>query len=774
MKLKLTSVLPLILLAALSACSGDVEAQKKRLVETGNKYFNSGKYKEASLIYRTAISKDALYGEAYYRLGLSELRAGRLVESVHALRRASELQATNNDAHAKLADIYMQAYLSDRTKYKTLLSDLRDLRDRLLKLNAKSYEGLRIKGYLELADGDTKNAIDSFRAADQINPNQPGLALILSETLYADKQPEEAESRLKTAIEKNKEFFPLYDSLYVQKAAKQNNAEAEQILRMKMANNPKAVVPILELAGHFVRLKQPEQVKSTLDLLLKNAGTFKDAYQQVGDFYFRIGDLSSAQSTYEAGVKATPDQARAIQKKTVELLAVQNKFSEALALADKLGEEDRNDPEARALRAALRLRGGKKEDVANAVKEFEAVLSKLPNNPVIRFNLGEAYAASGQVDKAISQFSEAVKLRPAYGPPKIALARISLAKGEFGKAKNYAEEVIKTQPNLVVPYLLRAASMMGINDFRAARAELEEVLKRKSDLRDARYMLAQVNMLDRKLDSAEDGFRALVSEGDMRGVFGLVDVMVAQKKADAAAEMLRGELAKNEKLDKRVGYVRALRTALAMVAVQGKRYDEAISQYQELAKEDGSGADIFMRLGDAQTRAQKYQDAYNSFEKAKGLLPNSPAPVLNMAMALDALGQKRETKPLYEQVLKLDPNNAYALNNLAFWMVENNGDLDLALTYAQKAKQLLPQNPDVADTLGWVYIKKNLADDAIRIFADLVKQRPKHVTWRYHLALALAQKGDKLQAKKELQEALKHGPNDDEKKKIGDLFGRLG
>ncbi len=774
MNQKRWSVLSLILLVVLSACSGDPDAQKKRLVETGNKYFSTGKYKEASLIYRTAISKDALYGEAYYRLGLSELKAGRLVEAVHALRRASELQATNNDAHAKLADIYMQAYLSDRTKYKSLLSDLRDLRDRLLKLNAKSYEGLRIKGYLELADGDTRNAIDTFRSADQVNPNQPGLALILAETLFADKQPEEAETRLRTAIEKNKEYFPLYDSLYVQKAAKRNNEEAEKILRMKMANNPKAVVPVLELAGHFTRLKQPEQAKATLDLLLKNVATFKDAYQQVGDFYFRIGDLANAQTTYEAGVKATPDQARAIQKKTVELLAVQNKFSEALALADKLGEEDRNDPEARALRAALRLRGGKKEDVANAVKEFEAVLSKLPNNPVIRFNLGEAYAASGQADKAVSQFTEAVKLRPAYGPPKIALARISLAKGEFGKAKAYAEEVIKTQPNLVVPYLLRAASMMGINDFRAARAELEEVLKKKSDLRDARYMLAQTNMLDRKLDAAEEGFRTLVSDGDMRGVFGLVDVMVAQRKADAAAEMLRKELAKNEKLDKRAGYVRALRTALGMVAVQGQRYDEAIAQYQELAKEDGSGADIFMRLGDAQTRAKKYQDAYQSFEKAKGMMPTSPSPVLNMAMALDAMGQKKDTKPLYEQVLKLDPNNAFALNNLAFWMVENNGDLDLALTYAQKAKQLLPQNPDVADTLGWVYLRKNLADDAIRIFADLVKQRPKHVTWRYHLAIALAQKGDKLQAKKELQEALRNSPNDDEKKKIGDLFGRIG
>jgi tetratricopeptide (TPR) repeat protein len=774
MKQRRWSISAVLVLAVLSACSRDVEAQKKRLVETGNKYFSTGKYKEASLIYRTAISKDALFGEAYYRLGLSELRAGRLVEAVHALRRASELQPANNDAHSKLADIYMQAYLSDRTKYKSLLSDLRDLRDRLLKLNAKSFEGLRIKGYLELAEGDRKAAIESFRAADQINPGQPGLTLVLAEALFADNQPEEAEARIRAAIQKNKEYFPLYDALYVQKASARKDDEAEKILREKIANNPNASVPILELAGHFVRMKKAVEVKTALDSLLSGAGRFKDAYQQVGDFYFRIGNFTSSQETYEAGIQKTPEQARQIRKKMVELFSIQGKVAEALALADKLTEEDRDDAEARALRAALRLRGGKKEDIANAVKEFEAVLAKLPSNPVIRFNLGEAYAASGQVEKAVSQLSEAIKLRPAYSPPKIALARIALAKSEFARAKTLTEEVIKTQPNLVVPYLLHAASLMGTNDLRAARTELEEVLRKKSDLRDAKYMLAQVNLIDRKLESAAEGFRTLVDAGDMRGVFGLVDVMMAQKREDAATDVLRKELARYQKIDAKSSYVRALRTALAMVAVSGSRFEEAIAQYSELSKEDPSSADIHMRLGDAQSRAKKYQDAYASFEKAKGLAPGSSRPILNMAMALDAMGNKKDTKPLYEQVIKLDPNNALALNNLAFWMVEYNGDLDLALTYAQKAKQLMPQNPDVADTLGWVYLKKNLPDDAIKIFADLVRQRPKHATWRFHLALALVQKGDKLQAKKELQEALRSGLNADEEKKIRDLAAKLG
>ena len=56
----------------LVGCNRDPEAAKQKLVETGNRYFENGKFKEASIIYRRAIQKDRRYGEAYYRLGLAE------------------------------------------------------------------------------------------------------------------------------------------------------------------------------------------------------------------------------------------------------------------------------------------------------------------------------------------------------------------------------------------------------------------------------------------------------------------------------------------------------------------------------------------------------------------------------------------------------------------------------------------------------------------------------------------------------------------------------
>jgi tetratricopeptide (TPR) repeat protein len=145
-----------------------------------------------------------------------------------------------------------------------------------------------------------------------------------------------------------------------------------------------------------------------------------------------------------------------------------------------------------------------------------------------------------------------------------------------------------------------------------------------------------------------------------------------------------------------------------------------------------------------------------------------------MAIVLEVQARRDKLRPVYEQILRLNPDHPIALNNLAYMLADEGRELDQALTYAQRAKQKLPDSPDVADTLGWVYIKKNLSDDAIRIFRDLLNRKPEHVTWRYNLAMALYQKGDRLQARKELEEALRNRPTKDEDSKIRQLLQRIG
>jgi tetratricopeptide (TPR) repeat protein len=144
-------------------------------------------------------------------------------------------------------------------------------------------------------------------------------------------------------------------------------------------------------------------------------------------------------------------------------------------------------------------------------------------------------------------------------------------------------------------------------------------------------------------------------------------------------------------------------------------------------------------------------------------------------MLYDAQNKKDVARKYYEQSIKLDPTNAYALNNLAYLISESNGgDLDLALTYATRAKQKLPQHPEINDTLGWIYLKKNLTDNAIDTFRDLVVKAPQSSTYHYHYAMALLQKGDRDSAKKEALTALSDKPKKDEEAQIHQLLTKLG
>jgi Flp pilus assembly protein TadD len=140
---------------------------------------------------------------------------------------------------------------------------------------------------------------------------------------------------------------------------------------------------------------------------------------------------------------------------------------------------------------------------------------------------------------------------------------------------------------------------------------------------------------------------------------------------------------------------------------------------------------------------------------------------------MEGTGKRDQAKPIYEQILKIVPDNPTALNNLAYIKAEEGADLDQALTMVQQAMKKAPSSPDIADTLGWIYIKKSLSDDAVRVYKDLVVKEPGNATFHYHFAMALLQKGDRPSAKLELEKAMQNKPSKDDDVKIRELLQKI-
>jgi tetratricopeptide (TPR) repeat protein len=151
-----------------------------------------------------------------------------------------------------------------------------------------------------------------------------------------------------------------------------------------------------------------------------------------------------------------------------------------------------------------------------------------------------------------------------------------------------------------------------------------------------------------------------------------------------------------------------------------RRLDAALAEFDELAKHD----------------------------------PRPVAPLTFAGVILLAQGKTSEAQDRFERALQVDPTAAVAANNLAWIYSESGRNLDIALQLAQTAHRKLPDTPEVADTLGFIYYKKNLLPQAIQSLNAAVDKDPTKAGYHYHLGLAMAKSGNAAGAKEHLTTAL--------------------
>ncbi|MBY0502802.1 MAG: tetratricopeptide repeat protein [Bryobacteraceae bacterium] len=757
-----------LILALISACSNDAASLRKKYLESGNKYFGNGKYKEASIMYRRALQKDMRFGEGYYRLGLSELKLGRPVDAMRALQRAVELDPKNLDAPARLAEIYLTFYAVNPAKPKEFIKEIEDLAKKLTDNNPNSYDGLRLNGYIALTKQDAKGALAAFEKANAVKPNQPELVLVLVQTLGANDRWDEAEKLARDLIAKNKSYNPIYNVLYTRLSQQKRLDEAEALLKLQVANEPKNVSHYLQLAAHYFVINRRDEMQNTLNQIINDPKTFPNRHLAVGEFFFRIKDLDNAIRQFELGAKDQPKDKHGYQKKIVETMVLQGKKTEATQLVETILKEDASDTEALAMRASLKLQAGTREEVQSAINDLQSVVAKSPENHVLRFNLARALIAKGDLDAARVQLLEAIKYRPDYQLAKLALAQVYISKQDYQNAVQSANQVLQFDPTNLAARLLKTSALIGMREFGQARTDLEGLLKQSPALPDAQFQLGMLNLAEKSYPQAESIFKSFYANSptDPRSLAGLIEVLTSQQQFDQAMNLLKTEIGKApDRNDLRVVY--------ANTAARANKLDIAESEFRQLLAKSPKSADLHLRLGDVLRLRGDLKGAMDAFAKAKEIMPNDVNAYVRQAMILESQGNLKDARPIYEKIMTIDPDNPVALNNVAYLMAEEGSNLDQALSFANRAKQRMPNHPDVNDTLGWIYIKKNLSDNAVNIFRDLTGRFPEKSTYHYHLGMALFQKGDKPNARKSLELALTKNPDAAEQGKIRELMAKL-
>ena len=774
----------LAVLLGLVSCSRDPNVVKRRYFESGNKYFDKGLYKQASIQYRNALKQDPKYAAAHYKLALTYMRIPDISAAVNSFRRAVELLPKESpdriDSIVHLAEIYLQVARGEPQ----WMDEVEKFNKEILQRDPNSYDGHRLVGdwnYAKATDAyrNKKNdegkeflltATAEYRRADQIKPGEQGVSMQLARALTAQGQFDEAEQLYRRVIAKDKTFQYAYTELYRMFLFEQKPEMGEQVLKTAYQNNPKQYGFLTLLAMHYYGQRRREDMVGVLQQIKGHAKDFDQAYLTVGDFYLRMGDGDSAIREYKEGITKDPKKKSTYQKRVIEVLMRMGKRQEAAEVNGEILKADPGDNDARGLSATFLLDKG---DIARALAELQAVVTRAPDNPVSRYNLGRAHAARGEWEQARQQFVKAIELRPDYVTARLALSQLQVTRGEFDAALKTAEQILQIDRGNINARLVESAALMGQKKFTDSRAMLDTMLKTNPGSPDVLFQLGVVNLAENKFKEAEDAFRRSyqLNPANSRGLMGIVETNMAQNKTEEALKLLQAE---SDKAPTRLD----LLLAMGNTAVRAGKYDMAIQTFNRILSQLDKGSkaqgDLYLRIGETYRRKGDLSDAIQSLQKARETLPDNIVVLSTLALVLDGANRRPEAKQVYEATLKLDPNNAVALNNLAFLLAESNGDLDDALTKAQRAKQLLPNLYEISDTLGWIYLKKNLADQAIDVFKDLVAKQPNHSTYHFHLGMAYSQKGDKSKAIEQLKEALKYNPAKEEKDKIQQLITRLG
>jgi cellulose synthase operon protein C len=410
--------------------------------------------------------------------------------------------------------------------------------------------------------------------------------------------------------------------------------------------------------------------------------------------------------------------------------------------------------------------------------ELEEALKLRPDDPAALANLARLEFQAERLDAAASALERLLKAQPNATQARMALAEIAAKRGDAAQTRRWLEEARAKDARAIEPRLMLARVAVTNGDFAVARSAAKEAMaldaRRLDVLSTAAYVEERASDAKKALeflthatettpDSPDAWFvraRYQAAVGDLKGARDSLERCLALRPdwpvatAELAGVAARGgDYGAAMKLAERLAARPATQfDGLVLGAdIEASRgnYAAAVDRYTR-ALHVRPISIVVLRRYDAQTRGH-LPGALEELKAWLGQHPDDVAVHLKFAEALAGNGDRRAAMFEYEQILKSTPNNAMALNNLA-WLYHESHD-ERALATARKAYALSPKTAAVADTLGWVLVEQGQVGEGLALLKSAA-EGASDPNIQFHYAAALAKSGQKAESKRVLDPVL--------------------
>ena len=756
-----------LMLAVFTGCSRDPNVRKQKFFDSGEKYFAEGKYREAAIQYANATQIDGRFADAHYKLSQAYLKLGDSNRAFQELNRTVDLTPDNYRAHTDLANMLVTVRNPDGSpssdafkQAKTHLDLLRDKQPN----NPETHEAWA--NYYAALNNLTA-AIQEVQQTIALDPSRSESYLLLALLQLRSNMTDQAEASFKKAVQADPKAMNAQLALGGFYQSHNRLPEAEQQFRHAIDVNPKDSAPRAALVRLLMQEGKGDEAESFLRQTKKDLPDNPEGYRMLGDYYFAVGDMDKAVAEYSSLHSDHPKDVQ-VKKNYIQILILKNRLDEAGKLNTEILKSTPHDVDALVYKGQIQLR---QNDAAGAVQSLQSALQNDSNSAVAHYQLGLAYSQQHDLHRAESEWREAVRIKPDMAEAQRLIAGLEISRGEIDAVMQTAEQIIQAQPYSADGFLIRSLAELARQKYADAQKDGEEAKSRAPQSFAPYFQLGNVQLAQKHFSEAETFYQQALDKdpSSADALSGLMNTYVAQKQYDKAIAAVNTQIAKSPNTS---NFYDLLGTAL----FDGKKdYPGAEGALRKAIALDKNNIDALEKLGKVQVQEGSMDQALATYLQAGKDNPNEARFYILAGELYEAKHNWDQAKAMYQQALSISPDHPMASNNLAYVLLEQGGNVDVAMGMAQTARRGMPNSPNAADTLGWAFYHKGIYKSAISQFQEALRLNeragaPDDSVLHYHLGLAYQKANQLSLARQQLEKALKLKPdNADARKALSEL-----
>lgn len=679
------------------------QAKIARFHERAEAHFKAGDYNKAEIEFINVLRlENREVPEVIRKLGLIYEAQGKLAKAYAFLEKAKTLLPDDLELRAKLARVY----LANRA-FTNALDEIAFVLDK----QPAHQEAL---GILPDTAYDTNSLAMVRQRLEALRPqaeNTPAFHIALGKLHYNTREFAKSLAAYSRALELNPKSASAHWGAGGAYLSLTNQAKAEEMFKAAEALTPVRALQRL----NYARLK------------------------------ILSGDAAAGRKILETMVEKAPDYLPALNQLATLSLAETN-FTECASLVEKVLLQDSINFDAMMLNARLRLAEGK---TAQAIEQLTKLIETYPGAVMAYFHRAVAHVVNNQPDQAIRDLKQITSVSPDYADAVFMLADLQIRANDPASAVVGLTAFLERYPNAARAQFLMARAYHALarsDDAMAICRPLAEQWKNEPQV----PLLAGVIARQQKKNAEARAFfeRTLqIAPDHLAALNQLLRMDVDDQDWDGALKRLQGPMARQPQ---------SAELNLMLGVVYEAKGDHAQAEAVLLKATDfkpESGA-AYQALAKLYLKTKQPAKAVAILEKCVAANPKNLDAFLLKALIHEQNKEYDKARLAYEQILEVNPNVSSVQNNLAYLLSERLGETDKAFELAQAARKMNPNDPALADTLGWLHYKRGEYAAALPLLTESAQKLATEPEVQFHLGLTAYMMGQEKVAQTALQTAL--------------------